>query len=432
MEVTLINQNKHWSNKIYSGLIKRQLLQKLLLHKNSKEVQILLGIRRSGKSTMFKLFINEILKTKSGKSILYINFDDPNYYETWKNASLIYHIIEQAEKITSEKIQYLFLDEVQNVEAWEKFVKSSYDAALFKKIFVTGSNSTLLTGNYAKMLSGRYISHFVYPLSFDEIKKSKKINNRLSILQNRSKVIALTDNMLQFGSFPEVFKQNVKQIKEDILMSYFETILLKDCIATKNIRDVRTFKEFSVYLISNLATPYSYNSIAKVIGSNDGTIKDYFSVLSDAFLIFEIDQFSFKYKEQIKSRKKAYCIDNGLIHIASERFSANKGQLFENMVFNELIKLGYNQIYYYNDNAECDFIIKHNQKLIALQVCFEINAQNIEREIGGLNKAMKHLNISCGYIITMDVPKIKNIRNEVICFWEIEKITKDTNKYFAN
>lgn len=426
METVLINQNKHWTGNIYSGLINRQLLQSLLLHKNTREVQILLGIRRSGKSTMFKLFINELLKKKPGKSILYINFDDPNYFETWKNASLIYKIIEEAEKITSEKIQYLFLDEVQNIEGWEKFVKSAYDSSVFKKIFVTGSNSSLLEGNYAKMLSGRYITHFVYPLSFDEIKKSEKINNQLSLLQNKSKVLALAENVLQYGSFPEVFKQKKKQVKEDILNSYFETILLKDCIAARNIRDIRTFKEFSVYFISNLATTYSYNSIAKAIGSNDGTIKDYVTSLSEAFLIYEINQFSFKYKEQIKSHKKAYCIDNGLIHIVSERFSADKGQLFENMVFNELIKLGFDQIYYYNDNAECDFIIKQNKNLITLQVCFELNAQNIDRETRGLVKTMKQFDIPIGYIITMDKPQIKIKKNDVICFWEIEKIINKT------
>src|SRR3989339_124489 len=407
METTLINQNKHWTGKKYAGLINRQLLQRLLLHKNTKEVQILLGIRRSGKSTMFKLFINELLKNKSGKTVLYINFDDPNYYETWKNASLIYRIIEGAEKITSGKIQYLFLDEIQNVDAWEKFVKSIYDSGVFKKIFVTGSNSSLLEGDYTKMLSGRYIAHYVYPLSFDEIKSFEKINNQISLLQNKSKVMVLSENILQYGSFPEIFKQKKQQVKEDILNSYFETILLKDCIASKNIRDIRTFKEFTIYLISNLATPYSYNSIAKAIGSNDGTIKDYFASLSDAFLIYEINQFSFKFKEQIKSNKKAYCIDNGLIHIASEKFSANSGKIFENLVFNELIKLGFNQIYYYSDNAECDFIVKQNRTLMAFQVCFELNAGNIDRERSGIEKAMKQLGITIGYIITMDKPSIK-------------------------
>ncbi len=424
MENVLINQNKHWLEKPYPDLISRTVLQKLVLHNETREIQVLMGIRRSGKSTLFKLYINELLKKEQGKSILYINFDDPNYFECWKKPSVIYQIIEKAEKICEQRIKYLFLDEVQNVEGWEKFVKSVYDSEIYKKIFVTGSNSMLLQGNYATLLSGRIISHFVYPLSFEEILQSKEINNLMLLLQNKTKILGIQDSIMHFGSFPEVYKNEDKQIKSDILRSYFDTILLKDCIAAGNIRDSKTFREFAIYIISNLGVLYSYNSIAKAISSNDLTVKNYFTLMANAFLIYEINQFSFKFSEQIKSRKKAYCIDNGLISVVSERFSANKGRLFENLVFNQLIKNGISQIYYYNNNAECDFVVKHNDKLTAIQVCYELNNQNIKRETDGLTKTMLQLQIESGFIVTINTSGISSDDCKIVSFWELEKMFK--------
>ncbi|MDD5089607.1 MAG: AAA family ATPase [Candidatus Wallbacteria bacterium] len=169
MERILISQNPHWSGKKYSSLFMRHAMAQLVEKLELKEIQSITGIRRSGKSTLFKLMINFLLDNNDPRSILFLNLDDPCFSDIWENPAKLYEASELAEKITGSKPEFLFLDEVQNVNAWEKFVKSVYESGTYRKIFITGSNSTLLDGDYSKLLSGRYLSTRVYPMSFREI-----------------------------------------------------------------------------------------------------------------------------------------------------------------------------------------------------------------------------------------------------------------------
>ncbi|MCX7771423.1 MAG: AAA family ATPase, partial [Proteobacteria bacterium] len=179
MEKIITLQNRHWT-KIYEGLIPRVCLSKIISKIKLKEIQVLLGVRRSGKSTLFKLIINHLIENGvDPKKILYLNFEDPFFSNVWKEPKLIYSTIEVAEKLTGERIDYLFLDEIQAVENWQSFIKSVYDSEVFRKIFITGSNSGLLKSDYSKMLSGRFVYDFVYPLSFKEICLHQNINNYL-------------------------------------------------------------------------------------------------------------------------------------------------------------------------------------------------------------------------------------------------------------
>jgi predicted AAA+ superfamily ATPase len=178
MEKVILQQNKHWQNP-YPDLIGREILKNLIKKLSLKEVQVLLGIRRSGKSTMLKLLINHLMTKYDPFSMLYINLDDPNFTEIYQDSSRLYQIIDFAEKLSSKKVEYLFLDEIQHVNLWEKFVKSIYDSEVFKKIFVTGSNSSLLKGEYAQLLSGRFILDEVFPLSYQEILTDQNIGSNI-------------------------------------------------------------------------------------------------------------------------------------------------------------------------------------------------------------------------------------------------------------
>lgn len=146
MDKILLAQNKHWRGEPYEGLINRRALSSLLKKLHLKEIQVLLGVRRSGKSSIFKLLINHLAQNVDPGKILYLNLDDPYYAEVWKDPKTLYSILETAEKLTAAKIEYIFLDEIQNVRDWEKFIKSVYDSERFAKIFITGSNSSLLKG----------------------------------------------------------------------------------------------------------------------------------------------------------------------------------------------------------------------------------------------------------------------------------------------
>lgn len=412
MQSAILKHNPHWK-KSYQNLQTRDILENILNKLHLRQIQVLKGIRRSGKTTLFKLVINELLKDVDAKSILYINLDDPYFSELYGDSKHLYKLLQESEKLTGVKVEYLFLDEVQNVTAWEKFVKAIYDNEVVKKIFVTGSNSSLLDGEYATLLSGRYISQKVTPPSFSEVLRFNKINTRLELIENKIKVLKLIDEMMEFGSFYEVLQE--RKYKRDLILSYYETIIFKDCIANNSLRDAKTFREVVHFIISNSSNLYSYNSIAKATGINDNTVKEYIRVLEDSYICSEIKQYSYSLKEQLKTKKKSYVNDNGFLAQTSFRFSKDFGKLFENLVFNELSKFGY-EIYFFNKDFECDFICKKDEKLIAIQVCYELTSQNRQRELNGLKKLKIHCDKK--YIITYDAEGEITDDIEIISFWD--------------
>ena len=414
MEETLFKHNLHWK-KLYKHLHKRAVLQTIINKLHLRQIQVLKGIRRSGKTTLFKLIINHLIEKKKidAKSILYVNLDDPYFTELYKDSKNLYKLLELSEKSTGVKVEYLFLDEVQNVQYWEKFVKAIYDNEVITKIFITGSNSSLLDGEYATLLSGRYIQERITAPSFSEILKIEGINSRFDLLDKKIETLKIVDKMMEFGSFFEVLREPT--YKRDIILSYYETIIFKDCIANNNLRDAKTFKEVVNFLISNASNLYSYNSISKAIGINDNSIKEYIRVVEDAYLAGEIKQYSYSLKEQIKSKKKLYINDNGFLTQTAFKFSKNHGKTFENLVYTELVKGGY-EIYFHNKDFECDFIVKKENKLIAIQVCYELTLENRQRELNGLLKLKFHLDQKVLLTYNQSENNVEGI--EIIPFWD--------------
>ncbi len=419
MEKILVQQNPHWQNQKNDGFIKRRIWPDIQRQLSLEEILILQGIRRSGKSTLFKQIINYLLENHNGREILYINFDDPYFSEILKDAKHIYKLVEIAEKVTGFKIQYLLLDEIQNVNAWEKFVKSTYDSQLFKKICLTGSNSALLAGKYATLLTGRYIKQAVYPLSFDEILGKLNLDSSIELLNNKAKVLRLQDDAIQYGQFPRIFLEKEIVSKRDILVSYLESIIQKDCISQNNIRDTKAFYQLTKYLLSNIGNLYSYASLAKLLESSDVTVKEFINILEQSYLIHELKHFNFSLKKQSRAKKKCYIADNGLISANTFEFFDRKGPLFENLVCNELIKAGFKDIFYFNDGKECDFIVSAQQQHFAIQVTYELNSNNQQREITGLLNAIERCRCNKGIIITLD--QEKQFENDILAlpFWKL-------------
>lgn len=411
MEKVVLSQNKHW-NKPYVGLYDRDIFSSLVKHLDVKYIQVLQGIRRSGKSTLFKLLINHLSSEIDPQEILYINLDDPFFIPYSDDATKLHDVIQTAQKLTQKTITYLFLDEVQAINGWERYVKSVYDNDTFKKIFITGSNSSLLNGDLATLLTGRYLSTKVYPLSLKEILKINDITTYMQLIEQSPKVLNIVDNMIKYGSFVEIV-DNKEEFKREILSSYYDTILLKDCVANNAIRDVKSFKELSFYLLSNVTSLYSYNSLAKAIDVNDKSAKEYVSYLEDSYMIDELKHYSYSLKEQNNAKKKIYSNDNGFLSL-SYNFSENNGKMFENLVYTELIKSGY-EVYFYNKNFECDFIAIKEGKSVAIQVCYELHDKNRKREVGGLSKLPFVVDDKC--IITYNQSEtIDNL--DVVKFWE--------------
>ena len=419
MEEALFKHNLHWKT-LYSKLYTRAVFKTIINRLHLRQIHVLKGIRRSGKTTLFKLIINYLIKEKeiNPKSILYVNLDDPYFSELYKDSKNLYKLLELSQKVTDVKVKYLFLDEIQNVKNWEKFIKTIYDNELLDKIFITGSNSSLLDGEYATLLSGRYIQDRVTAPSFSEILQIEGIKSRFDLIDKKVKALKIIDDMMEFGSFFEVLREPT--YKRDIILSYYETIIFKDCIANNNLRDAKTFKEVVNFLISNSSNLYSYNSISKALGINDNTIKDYIRVVEDAYMAGEIKQYSYSLKEQVKSKKKMYINDNGFLSQTAFKFSKNYGKTFENLVYTELVKGGY-EIYFHNKDFECDFIVKKEGKLSAIQVCYELTPLNRQREINGLLKLKFQIDEKILLTYNQSEKDVNDIR--ILPFWDYFYIT---------
>lgn len=387
MEQTLVQQNPQWRGGTFDGLAERTVMGSLLKKQDLPHIQILTGVRRCGKSTVFKLLINDLIsKGVSPKSILNINLDAPVFIPLWNDAKKLRQVVETAERMTGEKVRWLFLDEIQQVKDWEVTVKSAYDTTRFSKIYITGSNSNLLANRFSSMLSGRYFANEVRPFSLREVFSAIGVNTLLGGMQDTPLLLREVDRVIEYGSFPEVVLGNMDDsVKQELLHSYFESIVQKDCILYNAIREPHVFYTSVNYLLQNVGNRFSLQQLGKALKSNENTMGSYLQYLCDGYICQDVRNFSFSQKETKRSEHKCYCIDNGLMQANTTRFSPDKGHFFENLVFNELVNKGYGNISFDNGKGECDFLAWKDGKLNAFQVCYELNEENRKREFDGFN-----------------------------------------------
>lgn len=355
--------------------IERELGGKIDL--NIHHVIILSGIRRCGKSTLMKQM------TKRVRHFFYLCFEDQ------KLLNFEVEDFDKLDEIFNEefgKSNYYFFDEIQNVAGWERFVRKMQDKG--KKFVLTGSNASLLSRELGTKLTGRHLRYELFPFSYKE---------QLKLLGQKPSLTSF-ENYIKTGGFPEFIKYNDTNILQELL----NDIVVRDIISRYNLRDQKLVKEIAIYLITNAGKEFSYNKLAKNFNLGSvNTARYYISYFEDSYLLFTISRFNYSYKKQIINPKKVYSIDLGLSSAISVSFSSDKGRLLENVVFLHL-RRKYNEIYYFRDEKECDFIVKERGVLKAIQVCLEINEDNKERELEGLKEAMKKLKIKDALIITLN------------------------------
>lgn len=421
MEKTLVQQNPQWNGKSFKGLSERKVMKNLLEKKNLPHIQILTGVRRCGKSTLFKLLMNDLLASGiSPKSILNIHLDAPVFISYWDDARNIRQVIEAAEQLTGEKVQYLFLDEVQQVRDWELFVKASYDTQSFRKIYITGSNSNLLRNRFSSLLSGRYFANEIRPFSVAECLSTIGVESLLDAYQQLPQVLRLQSALIRNGTFPEVVLGKMNDdIKMELLQSYFDSIVQKDCILYNAIRDPHLFYKCTNYLLQNIGNRFSLQQLGKALGSNENTVGSYLNYLCESYICSDVRNFSFSQKETKRSDHKCYCIDNGLMQANTQRFTPDNGRFFENMVFNELCNKGYENISFDNSKGECDFLAWKDGNVHAFQACYELTEQNRTRELNGF--AVPQLPIASRTIITYNQKEqTDNVRILPLWEWALE------------
>lgn len=353
----------------------------------SDYITIITGIRRCGKSTLMHQMMDGI-KGDFG----YFNFEDPRVF------GFDVHDFSKLEKVLGDQ-QYFFFDEIQNIENWELFIRKLHDRG--KTVCITGSNASLLSKELGTRLTGRNIQKELFPFDYTEFCAYLELE----------KTTATLDLYLELGGFPSYLKN--KQLV--YLQQLFRDILYRDIIVRYGVRNSRIIEGIALYLISNVGKEFSLNGIKKTfdVGSTN-SISDYVSWFEDSYLLFTLPRFSWSLKSVAINPKKVYTIDTGFAQANSLSFSEDKGRLFENLVYLQLRRTD-KDLYYFREKGECDFVVKDKNKITELvQACYQLNPDNLQRELNGLKEAMEFFNLDQGTIVTQNQNEIFNLDGKKI------------------
>ncbi len=409
-EDVLLNQNIHWEGGHYPTGIEREKKADVEEFLDTKYIQIIAGPRRAGKTYVLYQLMESLLKVVEYENVLYANLDDPSYTPLKIAGNHLGDVYDDYIKLKNpEGRVYLFLDEVQSIPEWERWVKSVYDSEKDVKFILTGSNASLLSSELSTLLSGREVNFEVYPFDFFEFLRARDVEViredevDKTYQSNYSKKGSLRhhiNEILKYGSFPEpIFLED--RLKEIILERYYEAMIYRDVIP--RVRNPEEIEELAYYLATNISNLFSYNSAAQDMDISPTSVKKYMNYFEQAYLFFTVPKFSFSVKKQLKNPKKVYCVDPGLRNIAGFKFSRDAGRLAENLVFLDLIRRG-KKVYYYKEKKEVDFVVKSKEGIEQLiQSSWDMREEKTrEREITGLIEAMEYFGLEEGVITTDD------------------------------
>ena len=454
---------------MYNGRMK-ETIQKILLEFQSRDIpshirrndivlandegrliHTIIGPRRSGKTYKMYEIIQDLLDAGFDKQkIIFISFDDNRL-----NGINVNHLESILEAYQDLYVDYnisdciFFFDEIQNVIGWESFVRRIYDK-ITRRIYLTGSNSKMLSIEIATALRGRSISTEVLPLSFNEFLLFKNFKPNINKDKDISKVKKYLDEYIQYGSYPEVALINDKNTSIQILQNYFDSLIYKDVVERYKVEEVNTLRQFSIILLDKNTRSLSINKIfqdfkSQKINTSNQTLAKYLEYMQSVYLGKVLYNHEASFRKSVNGEKKFYLLDNG-IYTANMSLRVPResdGYLLESAVYQELLKkrqglIGASQntkgiqsnIYFYKNNiGECDFVIDYTRGHIgrdnvqAIQVCIDINNQDTkDREIKGLIQGMIKLKTKNGIIITNvdkeEVLKIEEYNIKIIPIWK--------------
>jgi len=421
MKNILIEQNKHWDNKLYKS-IKREALDKLISYLPLKQIITITGIRRCGKSTLAKQAINYLIDNGiEAKNIFFINLENPMFLEHRHNPAFLNTIYEEYLKLMNPKDKiYCIFDEIQYFDNWQVYIKSKYESSDIKYI-ITGSNSSMLSNELNTLLSGRSLNIHLDTFSFTEFLDYKLVDysDEFNRIKNRIDIARAKDEYLKWGGFYEVFEVDDEIVKKEILISYAKNIIYQDIIPRYSIRNSEIVERLFFYILNTTTGVLNYTTLSKTFGISDKTIKEYINYFEDVFLLKRMDKFHNKQKERIKSSKKIYALDNGLLQIASSN-SKNLGIGLENIVFN-ILNQTCNELTYLKENKEIDFKCENN----LYQVSYNMSdAKTRKREIDAfkfLDKENKYKHNIITYDENKDEDNIKIVSLEEFIFDKFKK-----------
>lgn len=380
----ILVQNNFWNDEVVGfGYIREMYLAKLESYLDNNLVKVLLGQRRVGKSYILRMLINYLLTKRdvNPHNILYINMDLIDFNFINDSQSLINTIKLYRSTLKPEGKIYLLLDEIQEIEGWEKGINSlSQQYKEQYEIFITGSNANLLSSELSTYLSGRYVSFEVFPFGYGEYCGIKKLE------KNKNSFI----NYLKNGGMPELYSLNSLELQQNYITSLKDSIVLRDIIQKNNIRDIVLLRKLVDFLIDSVGSPFSVNSVVKVLinsgyKTNNETVGNYLTFIKEAYFIHDTIRYDLKGKRILKGEKKYYLNDMAFKYYLSSSFDFGTGRYLENIIFMELKRQQFNVYTGQVDGKEIDFIAEKNGEKKYVQVTYLLADENvINREFGNL------------------------------------------------
>lgn len=388
--IEIINDQK--TTRWQTGFISRRLYSAVEPLKKMNSVIIITGIRRCGKST----FLHQVRHSEPEQDY-FLNFDDER---------LIHFTVEDFQRLYELFIELFglqhtfYFDEIQNIPGWERFIRRLHDQN--NKVYITGSNATMLSRELGTHLTGRYIQIDMYPFSFYETLQFNQIDAdplQRSSHQN-AQIRRCYEDYKTLGGIPEYVQSREKKY----LKSMYESILYRDIVARYHITHETELRDLIHFCASNAGKAVSFASLGRLIHiSSSTTVKDYLGYLENAYFLFLISRFDWSVKKSLLAPKKMYMIDNALALSLGTRISSDQGRLLENLVFLQLKRMD-KTVFYHQGTRECDFVIHDaNQITEAIQVTVSLaHPETRDREIQGLTEAMDTYSLDTGLILTED------------------------------
>jgi predicted AAA+ superfamily ATPase len=383
----------------------RECYQLAMEQKANPFIVIISGVRRCGKSVLMQQVRNSYAERD-----YFLNFDD----ERLSGFSMAdFQMLEEVLIELYGLQQTFFFDEIQLVPEWERFVRRLHNRGA--KVFITGSNASMLSKELGTHLTGRFVQIEMYPFSFNEIvhhELPELLQTENLIARDRAVLKKRFNEFLEQGGFPEYLATN----STEYLQSLYQGIAYRDILVRYNLaRSERQFKELVTFLASNISKDLSFLSLAKMLGVASGTTAaEYCHYLENSFLSFIISRFDYSLKKQARFGKKQYFIDQAMAKVIGFRSSADHGRVLENIVFLELKRRGQAEVYFHQTVKECDFILRKGMEIVAaIQVTASMEEPKTRsREIAGLLEAMQNYQLKEGLILTDDSSETFELKEE--------------------
>lgn len=344
-------------------------------------IKVITGIRRCGKSVILNQIMDELRQSGvKDEQIIYINFEFTDYIDI-NDAKKFNDFIEK--KLINKNKYYVFFDEIQNVDRWEKVVnslKAKYNENI--SIFITGSNSDLLSGELATHIAGRYVSFKIYPFTFDEVCELKDIKDK-----DKYELERTFDDYIIWGGMPQRFLMNDELQIKTYLSDVYNSIVVKDIIERFKIKDLDLFNKILTFIMTTPSQTFSADSLTKYllnenIDVSKMTVYNYLEYMCRALLINKADRFDVRGKRILNGKYKYYLTDLGFTNILNDGKKKQISTYLENIVYNELVARGYNVNIGTLENGEIDFIATRFEEKEYYQVTFHLSDDIIEREFG--------------------------------------------------